>query len=334
MGHLLDNVKSTFGMDDGTQVGEYVSATRGYFDKAGSYTISIDSGVHAGVQVHVEPDVISIGSGADNEVVLFADNIENKHLELELPAGYLDTIKVLPIEGPVALSDGGVVEVGQIAEIKADSTIIIGETKLNISRVTNPETLMRYGLKAIAILAFILMLPLLYNVFSNLTVGMADAGSRLYAAVDKEISTQSEKYLGVTTDPDMELAKKFTWAVRVQLEDLKLNHLLRAETTADGSIRVYGNISDREVSRWTGFLQWYDTREGFPPLIRDVSRVGVDRDLPKIKSVWLDDEPTAFLTDGSIAKIGSEIAGGWKVVGIDANGVTIERDGSTVSLTY
>ena len=132
----------------------------------------------------------------------------------------------------------------------------------------------------------------------------------------------------------MDLAKKFTWAARVQLEDLKLNHLLRAETTADGSIRVYGNISDREVSRWTGFLQWYDTRQGFPPLIRDVNRVGVDRDLPKIKSVWLDDEPTAFLTDGSVAKIGSEISGGWKVVGIDENGVTIERDGSTVSLTY
>ena len=91
---------------------------------------------------------------------------------------------------------------------------------------------------------------------------------------------------------------------------------------------------DDEVESWNAFLRWYDTKTGFPSLIRDVRRTDIETDLPKIKSVWLDTQPTVFFRDGTTAYIGSRLRGGWTVNAIDGNGVVIERDGATISLTY
>lgn len=335
---VIDAVREKIAHTSNNGLAGHVDSARQYIQNSGKYLISVVGGVHTGAKVFVDPGTITIGRDASNNIVLFADDIEEQHVQLDLSAKYLQPIMVTPVNGSCRLDDGSIVDIGQYAEIDSGETIYFSNAALHISRVTSPKSVMNTAIKGAAILAIILIVPLAYSLFSNLFVGAAGAGSKFFSSINHEISVQSDQYLGTqfasAGEPSEKMVKEFTWATRAQLEDLKLNHRLQADSTADGSIRVFGTISDKESARWTSFLRWYDTKTGFPPLIRDVQSVGEQRDLPEIKSVWLGLEPTAIMQDGSIVKIGSQIRGGWKVITINKNGMTIERDGSTVSLTY
>jgi len=305
---------------------------------AGHYMIEITDGVHAGASITQKTGTVTIGSSKDNDLVLFGSNIADKHLEITLPAGLMGKPVITPLEGTVNFEDGSTVEIGQYAEIHMDELIAFGDAKIILNRIADPKKFVKPGLRLMAFLCVMLMLPIIYNMFSGAVVGIADAGSRVVGSLSHTIDQTSKRYLGtsagLSSGGTNEINEAFAWTVRTKLEDLKLNHRLRAASTPDGSVRVYGSVSDKELPRWTSFLQWYDTTSGFPPLIRDVNRSDIDQNLPLIKSVWLDAKPTVFFKDGSVGGIGANIKDGWKIVDITNASVSIERDGAIISLTY
>ena len=301
---------------------------------AGEYVLEITSGVHEGAKLQQKSGTVSIGTAKDNDLVLFGAQIAPHHMEVTLPKNMMGKLVVKPIDMPVQLHDGSFVEVGQYAEIDVDHEISFGDVKLSVMRIADPRRYAKPGVRLLAVLCLLAMIPVGYSLLSEVAISAADAGSRAITSLNNTISTKAKTYLASTNVQENQHTEAFAWTIRTRLEDLKLNHRLRVLPTGDGSIRVYGNISDAELPRWTAFLQWYDTTSDFPPLIRDVNRTSVDRNLPQIKSVWLDQKPTVFFKDGSVANIGSQIKDGWRVVDINAASIMLERDGAVVSLTY
>ena len=157
-------------------------------------------------------------------------------------------------------------------------------------------------------------------------VGLPIIGQLMDAGDDTRNSTR--------TTVSSQYTEAYTWAVRSKLEDLNLHHRLRAISGTDGAINVIGQISSKEEKRWNSFREWYQARTGYPVLKDDVRVSEAARDLPEIKSVWLDQSPTVFFQDGSKGGIGERIADGWTIVYIDRTAVLIERDGATITLAY
>lgn len=297
--------------------------------------IEVLEGVHTGSTYIQKSGSLTVGNTHENDVVLFGAHVAPQHLEISLKTGIFSKLEVKPIDAPITLEDGSIVEVGQQAEISTDEEISFGDTTITITRIADPKSFVKPGIRALAFICLIAMIPIIYSIAAGFLGTVAEAGSRVASTMQYGIEQTSSKILGtVSTAPNQPHDQAFAWTVRVKLEDLKLNHKLRADSTNDGSIRVYGNISDKELPRWTSFLQWYDTTSNFPPLIRDVSRAKVGSNLPQIKSVWLDDNPSVFFKDGVVGSIGSSIKGGWKIVDINDGSVMIERDGAIISLTY
>ncbi|MEM8651230.1 MAG: FHA domain-containing protein [Pseudomonadota bacterium] len=301
---------------------------------AGEYVVEITAGVHAGAKIQQKSGTVTIGTAKDNDLVLFGSQIAPHHVEITLPKNIMGKLVLKPVDMPVQLDDGSVVEVGQYAEIDVDHEVSFGDVQLTVMRIADPRRYAKPGVRFLAILCLLAMIPVGYSLLSDVAISAADAGSRAISTLNNTISSKAKTYLASTNAEQRQHTEAFAWTVRTRLEDLKLNHRLRVLSTSDGSIRVYGNISDAELPRWTAFLQWYDTTSDFPPLIRDVNRTTVDRNLPQIKSVWLDQEPTVFFKDGSVANIGTEIKDGWRVVNINSASIMLERDGAVVSLTY
>lgn len=301
---------------------------------AGKFEVEVTSGAHRGAKLSLDPGAITVGSGKNNTIVLFADTLAEHHVEIELPAKVFKDIRVSPLEKAITLEDGSVVEIGQYAEISSGETVTLGDAELAITRIADPASFVKPGLRVLAFVCLLAMVPLIYGLVSGMAVGVADASSKAFSVIQTGINTQKDKYLGASMTTEKGQLEAFSWTARTKLEDLKLNHRLRVSPTNTGSLRVYGNISDQELDRWTGFLQWYDSNPAFPPLIRDVNRSDVDRDLPQINSVWMDDQPTVVFSDGTIASVGSQLKDGWKLVSISDQNVTLERDGAYVSLTY
>ncbi len=313
----------------------YLSNANETIKHAGHYMVEVLDGVHSGSTYIQKNGTLSIGNSRENDVILFGAKIAPQHLELTLKSGVFSQLQVTPIDAPVTLEDGSIVEVGQQANIATDEEISFGDTTIVVKRIADPKSFIKPGMRALAFICVIAMIPIIYSIAAGFLGTVAEAGSRVASSVQYGIEKTSSKIMGtVSTAPSPSHDKAFAWTVRVKLEDLQLNHKLRVTPTSDGSIRVSGNVSDKELPRWTSFLQWYDTTSNFPPLIRDVSRAKMGTDLPQIKSVWLDDNPSVFFKDGIVGNVGSSIKGGWKIVDITDASVMIERDGSIISLTY
>ncbi len=320
---------------DATHAKAYLSNANDTFKHAGHYMLEVLDGVHAGSTYIQKTGTMTVGNSRENEVILFGANIAPRHFEITLHSGLFSQLQIRPLDAPVTLEDGSIVEVGQHANISTDETVTFGDTEIIISRIADPKSFIKPGIRAMAFICLLAMIPIIYGMAAGFLGTVAEAGSRMASTMQYGIERTSSKLLGtVSSASSQSIDEAFAWTVRVKLEDLKLNHKLRASPTADGSIRVYGNVSDAELPRWTSFLQWYDSTSNFPPLIRDVSRAKIGSNIPQIKSVWLDDNPSVFFKDGIVGSIGSNIKDGWKIVDINDASVMIERDGAVISLTY
>jgi len=333
--NFIDNGISKINAADANQAKAYLANANDTIKHAGHYMLEVLNGVHAG-STHIQKSgLISIGSAPENDVILFASDAYPNHFEIALTSGLVSKLLVRPIDAPVSLEDGSIVEVGQEAEIATDEIISFSGTEIAVSRIADPKSFIKPAIRVVAFICVLAMIPLVYGIAASFMGTVAEAGSRVVNSVQHGIEKTSSTILGtVASAPSQDHEQAYAWTVRVKLEDLQLNHKLRVSSTADGSIRIYGNVSDKELPRWTSFLQWYDTTKNFPPLIRDVSRANMGTDLPQIKSVWLDDNPSVFFKDGTVGKVGSNIKAGWKIVSIDDASIMIERDGAIISLTY
>jgi hypothetical protein len=158
--------------------------------------------------------------------------------------------------------------------------------------------------------------------------------SALVESVSAPVSRQIGQALGTPSAKDAANLEAFAWQARTRIEDLGLNRGLRVVTGAPGTLRVTGTINEAQAAAWNEFLRWYDGNPEFPKLVREVSRSEVGNDLPALQSVWLDGEPTVYFTDGASGRVGDRVAGDWKITGITGASVLVERDGSTVALTF
>ena len=322
---------------DASNAKAYFSNANDTFKYAGSYKLEVLNGVHAGSTYIQKTGKVRVGSSHDNDVILFGSTAAPNHFEINLQSGLITKLQITPIDASITLEDGSMVEVGQHAEILTDEIIAFGDTEISVCRIADPKSFVKPSIRILAFICVLTMIPLVYVMAAGFLGTVSEAGSRVASTMQSGIERTSTKIFDTvsnTTTSEKEHEEAFAWTVRVKLEDLKLNHKLRVQPTVGGSIRVYGNISDKELPRWTSFLQWYDSTSNFPPLIRDVSRAKVGNNLPQIKSVWLDDNPSVFFKDGIVGNIGSSIKGGWKIVDITNASVMIERDGAILSLTY
>jgi len=102
--------------------------------------LEVLNGVHAG-STHIQKSgLISIGSAPENDVILFASDAYPNHFEIALTSGLVSKLLVRPIDAPVSLEDGSIVEVGQEAEIATDEIISFSGTEIAVSRMFHGDS--------------------------------------------------------------------------------------------------------------------------------------------------------------------------------------------------
>lgn len=303
----------------------------------GDFEFEITGGAHVDTTLNLKAGNITVGNDSSNDIVLFADDVAPTHVEVELPDKIFGKIKVTPIDEAISFGDGDIVAVGQYAEINSGDEIHIGGASFRVSRMINVSRAKPYMFKGIAIIAFLLMLPLLSTLFSGLVSSAFNSSYKIASSVGSGIINsnilETKPISDVPSNPEISnLTDKFVWAVKVKLEDLELAHKVTVSAMDNGSIKIRGTISDEDNVKWNSFLYWYDQRKGFPAAIRDVKRDTNSSNFPKVKSIWLEDPATVFFQDGTSATIGEKLWYDWVVVEITRTGIVLERDGSKLSL--
>lgn len=153
---------------------------------------------------------------------------------------------------------------------------------------------------------------------------LSNSDAKQTKAVDEQLSLKTP----------IEHVEAYVWTTKLKVEELNLHHRLDVKATNKNSIIVDGKISKEEAGDWDTFLKWYESKADFPPLSHKVEATAISGNIPKLQSVWFNEEPTAYFKDGSFGSIGTVIQDGWEIKGIEPWAVFVERDNAIITLNF
>ena len=290
------------------------------------FQITVQDGAHAGVITTFESDPCTIGGGSDCNVILLGDGLASTHARLT-PSGRMGRgLRLDAVEGPVEVEGYGTLMPGEWMELSGRTSLGLGRAVVDIGPILDTGQLTRalIFIASIALLSFI-VISLVMGTWRSTNFGLKMLAS--------PASVQQSAIITYAAHPAVSVPVALQ-AAREALANAGLAHMIRLQPVGDSTLKADGIVPDSVAGEWTGFLQWYDGKRGFPPLVNAVSVSGDNQDLPSISTVWLGQTPLVEFTDGTRGQIGSVLEGGWRIVGIDRSAVSLERNGATISVTY
>ncbi|MEM7425495.1 MAG: FHA domain-containing protein [Pseudomonadota bacterium] len=306
----------------------------GLVDDLRKVKISVIAGSHAGTEVWLAHGDIRLGSAPDNDIILFADDLQPHHCTIQVGGNIFGKIRIEAGDGAVMVNQSKIVEPGEFIQVPAGSTIRLANAQVRVGMSIEWNDYKLPAVKAVVVAALIAMLYVGSNLTGSVMTSAGGFGDRLVSSAEKVVTGISAPASNGSAGKSSHEKAANLNGVRAKLQELGLSASVRVASLADDSMRVFGSISPRHSAAWNRFQRWYDDQPGLPKLVRDVVRTASNPKLPKLQSVWLTGTPMAHFAGGGSASVGDELPGSWKVIEITAEAVTIERDNSPVRLKF
>ena len=290
----------------------------------GGHRVRMIDGAHEGVISLFEGRPWTIGGGPENDLILIGDGLAEKHLRISPERSLSRGVRVEALEGRVEIEGKVTLQPGEWAELSGPQTISVGRARFELAPVVDGHQVLRgvIFIASVAILAFIAF-SIMFSTWNQTSFSLGTLGQR------PAIIEQARPSGPVAPVPVAEAGEM----ARIQLGTLNLAHMVKMTDVA-GTLKFDGLVPESFSPSWMAFLQWYDGQRGFPPMVNAVTVTGQDEDIPSIATVWLGEQPMVEFSDGTRGMIGSILAGGWRLVAVNRNAVSFERNGATISVNY
>ncbi len=303
-------------------------------ENVSDYTLSIKSGLYAGVTRDLVAGYYVLGASSEADIVLMEDGITDKNAALSFAKNKMQiealTIKVsvngrdLPkgekiiVNLPVSFMVGGV----QLACALSAKKIGDAQNMLNLSSISvnaKQRNWLGVGILGLGCLLFIAS-PILKG------LGVGGSGNILKSSLIPVKPSIIAQTRGPVTPQEVKDA-----ADKLRREAARF--LSMRVTSEQGTVVVSGTVSPNDLDQWNKIAEKFDIEHsGRIELISQLTtRNTKDRDLPKIEAYWAGANPYVIV-DGRRFFVGSKIEPGWIFDGIEDNLVQMERDGRKVSI--
>jgi len=322
-----------------------------------SFTVFIETGLHAGAVQRLEPGLYTIGSELDSDIVLSDPDVKAVHAILEFDEAGL---RLEPAKGSVFVhGETGLLEPGDERYLSLPTEFSIADTKISVRApkdAVRARNRQRYAIAGMA--AAVLFVVGLYVVgplsssFStappNSISDDATPTTRTEASVAEPSIAQEERTSAPsTTSPDNSSPSQppadpeADPAVSVDMAAAALRDRLaeQALESVDVIVRqdhlvAQGTAKPEQMGDWQKVQMWFDGEYGRDvSLIPDVSPAE-EVEPPKlaIEAIWAGDDPY-IMAGGRRYFEGASIGDGWTVEQIRPEQITLRRGDQSFSIT-
>jgi hypothetical protein len=315
-----------------------------------TFTIFIETGLHAGTVQRLAPGIYTLGSELDADIVLSDRDVKPVHLILEFDKG---GVRLEPLQGGIAIQgESAVLEPGGERFASAPLTFSIGETTINVTAPADAVQSRRRTRLLVGVAAVVIAAALGVQVTGALkapdlggpppladaeTLQPAGSTSREPPASRTINALEEQRQLASTSDD-----------IALSLPEVTLDHAaaeLRdrlaasglsaiAVRTAGDRIMVQGEAEPERMADWQDVRIWYDGAYGREFLLDASVKPAEAVEPPKlaIEAVWSGDKPY-LVAGGQRFFVGNQIGDGWMIERIAAREVVFRRGDKSFSLT-
>lgn len=320
-------------------------------ESGSTFTLFIESGLHAGAVQRLSPGIYTLGSELDADIVLSDGEVKAVHLIVELgPRG----IRLEPLQGAVAVDgEKADLEPGGERHVGSPAAFAIGETRI---RITAPKDAVRSqrrlrtaaiaaGLAALAVVSFQILDPLgvtplegpaapqaaMNEPLANLPADGASMAEGVEASADDARPSAAAGDGVDAASPGITLDQAAA-ALRDRLAAEDFPDI--AVKTGVDRIMVRGEADPARMDDWQTVRIWFDGIYGQELLlVADIEPARV-QEPPKlaIEAVWSGKDPY-LIAGGQRFAVGAHVGDGWTIGRIEAKEITFTRGSKSFSLT-
>ncbi len=298
------------------------------------YTLSIETGLYAGVTRDLQAGYYVIGSRPTADIVLMEDELSEAHAAISFAK---DKMQIEALADNVSIN-GRAVALGEKVIVALPSSFLLAGIKLTCGLGSHISTsaagslfkLKSFNLGAkqrnwlgIGVLGFACLLFMAAPILKVLV-----SGSQMSDPNRPKISTVPAKTTQINKKPATpQEIKDATDKLRRDMA-----RFLSVRVNSEGStVVVSGNITAADTDRWKTIAQKFD--EDYAGRIELVSQLNTspnkDRDIPKIDAYWTGSTPY-IIVEGRKYFVGSKIEPGWIFESIQDNLPQLEKGGRRV----
>lgn len=300
------------------------SRVRGWLgvDRTAAIEVASLSGLLAGSTARFDGDGLSIGAGAEDDVMVLDEGITEGHAILTAQQTMFGTFLSAEARGGDLYLDGMRVPAGDIsAEHRLPVELSLEETTLALRVATDAAGHSRVSALWLATSCIV----------AAALLGLA--GWSLSRNVPRPIhAVASADPVRAVLSEDAVVAALDT--ARADLSERGLAPFLEGRIEPGGTLVVDGVIPSRLVPKWRGFNRWYDARPDMPVLGRNVSVAGGLDGLPAVSVIRLREPRRVILVNGTEAAPGDMVVDGWTLKEIGETAMTLTRRGERITINY
>lgn len=316
-----------------------------------SFTVFIETGLHAGAVQRLEPGLYTIGSELDSDVVLSDPGVESVHAILD----FGDTgLRLEPAKGAIAIhGESGRLEPGDERHLTLPAKFSIGDTTISIRAPKDAMKLRvrkRYAMAGMA--AAVLGVVGLYAIGPLSGSFAPPPGSEVaggqHRGLPETVIGQADTTLQDRPAPVEPLlpgpaatAPKLDPVVTVDIAAQELRSRLAASSLTSIEVIVRkdhllakGTAEAERMADWQSVQMWFDGEYG-----RDVSLVPQVEPAEKakppalaIEAIWAGETPY-LMAGGRRYFEGAKIGDGWTIESIKPEQITLSRGDQSFSIT-
>lgn len=311
-----------------------------------SFTLLIETGLHAGTVQRLAPGIYTLGSELEADIVLSDEGVKPIHAIIEFgPQG----LRLEPLQGSLVIQgEKDELQPGAERHLSFPATVTIGEASLRVTAPTDAvkargrmrALVMATGLAVLAIVGFQIIDPFAEK--------PADGQPLLAVAPDGDTTTDTTSTstaVDASRDQPSDIASIDAAATEpvVSLDEAAtaLRERLAAEDFADIDVRTGvdrimadGAAQPERMGQWQDIRFWFDTTYGQDILLVatvEPAEPATPPDLA-IEAVWSGEKPY-LIAGGRRFFVGNEVGDGWSIEHIGAEEITFRRGDKSFSLT-
>ena len=312
------------------------------------FTMSVESGLHAGASQTLGADRYILGSSVESDIVLLDGAVEPRHAAIQ---EWESQLHVEPLGSDIVVDGGERLRAGTVHPLRMPVSLVIGDARLtfssmNSSAATRASAIASMPLRAPSTrrtkmlaggaLVGLGLIALIAHPLANVALSQRPEVTAASVRAAADAAAERDK----DTAPRLSLPKLAANAVSTAAVSLReqVDRAGLLNITIDsgsGVIAASGSLDPKHAAQWQTVQQWFDERFGGDiTLVNDV-RVKEEK-VPvslALEGVWRGPNPH-LLIRGQKYMEGAVLDGGWSIEQIEAERVLLQKQGRLVAVRY
>lgn len=326
-------------------------------DTGSTFTIFIETGLHAGTVQRLTPGMYTIGSELDADIILSDSDVKAVHLIIELDQ---HGVRLEPLQGRIAIDgESADLEPGGERHLGCPVSFAIGGTEIKVTAPADIAKARRHTRALVGVAGVVIAAVLGFQVMGAFTAPDLDApppsmiaeeerpaeqpvqlagsaaeappASRTINALEEQRDAPSGSDEVALTVPDITIDQ----AAAALRDRLATDELTDIEVkTAGDRIMVRGEAEPDRMDDWQDVRIWFDGAYGRHILMVASVEPAEKAEPPKlaIEAIWSGEKPY-LIAGGQRFFVGNHIGDGWMIEQIASNEIVFKRGDKSFSLT-